>query len=110
MKSRQWIKWVWPIVPILAALLVTSLLLYLFGANPLTAFDAMLQGAFGDTSKTLSVLAFWVPLLLSATGLLVTFTAGLWNIGIEGQIIMGAIAASWVALKLEAPSAILIPL
>ena len=110
MTSRQWVKWVWPVVPILAALLVTSLLLYLFGANPLTAFDAMLQGAFGDQSKTLSVLAFWVPLLLSATGLLVTFTAGLWNIGIEGQIIMGAIAASWVALKLEAPSAVLIPL
>lgn len=110
MIPKQWIKWVWPVVPILAALLVTSLLLYLFGANPLTAFDAMLQGAFGDTSKTLSVLAFWVPLLLSATGLLITFTAGLWNIGIEGQIIMGAIAASWVALKLEAPSAILIPL
>jgi len=109
-KSRQWIKVVWPVVPILAALLVTSLLLYLFGANPLTAFDAMLQGAFGDQSKTLSVLAFWVPLLLSATGLLVTFTAGLWNIGIEGQIIMGAIAASWVALKLEAPSVVLIPL
>jgi simple sugar transport system permease protein len=97
-------------VPILAALLVTSLLLLLFGASPVTSFDAMLQGAFGDTSKTLSVLAFWVPLLLSATGLLVTFTAGLWNIGIEGQIIMGAIAASWVALKLDAPSAILIPL
>lgn len=110
MKSRQWIRWIWPIVPILAALLVTSLLLLLFGASPVTSFDAMLQGAFGDTSKTLSVLAFWVPLLLSATGLLVTFTAGLWNIGIEGQIIMGAIAASWVALKLDAPSAILIPL
>jgi simple sugar transport system permease protein len=56
------------------------------------------------------VLTFWVPLFLSATGLLVTFTAGLWNIGIEGQIIMGAIAASWVALKLDAPSAVLIPL
>jgi simple sugar transport system permease protein len=109
-KSRQWIRWIWPIVPILAALLVTSLLLLLFGASPITSFDAMLQGAFGDTSKTLSVLAFWVPLLLSATGLLITFTAGLWNIGIEGQIIMGAIAASWVALKLEAPPAILIPL
>lgn len=110
MTSRQWVKWVWPIVPIFAALLVTTLLLYLFGANPITAFDAMLQGAFGDQSKTLSVLAFWVPLFLSATGLLVTFTAGLWNIGIEGQIIMGAIAASWVALKLDAPAAILIPL
>jgi simple sugar transport system permease protein len=91
-------------------LLVTSLLLYLFGANPMTGFEAMLQGAFGDQSKTFSVLAFWVPLFLSATGLLVTFTAGLWNIGIEGQIVLGAVAASWVALKVEAPSAVLIPL
>jgi simple sugar transport system permease protein len=87
---------------------VTSLLLFLFGAAPFEAFQAMYQGAFGDQSKTLSVLAFWVPLLLSSTGLLISFRAGLWNIGIEGQIVMGAIAASWVALNLEAPSAVLI--
>ena len=70
----------------------------------------MLEGSFGDQSKSLSVLAFWVPILLSSTGLLVTFTAGLWNIGIEGQIILGSIAASWVALKINAPSPILIAL
>jgi simple sugar transport system permease protein len=64
----------------------------------------MYNGAFGDQSKTLSVLAFWVPLTLSAVGLLVTFTAGLWNIGVEGQIILGSIAASWVALKVDLPS------
>jgi acyl CoA:acetate/3-ketoacid CoA transferase beta subunit len=55
-----------------------------------------------------NVLAFWVPLFLCATGLLVTFTSGLWNIGIEGQIILGAVAASWVALRLNAPAPILI--
>jgi simple sugar transport system permease protein len=49
-------------------------------------------------------LAFWVPLLLCAAGLLVTFTAGLWNIGVEGQMIMGALGASWVALKVAAPN------
>lgn len=110
MKMRPWITRIWPIVPILAALIVTAALLVLFGAEPGVAFQAMFQGAFGDLSKSLSVLAFWVPLLLSATGLLVTFTAGLWNIGVEGQIIMGAIAASWVALRLNAPSPLLITL
>ncbi|UCE00139.1 MAG: ABC transporter permease [Chloroflexota bacterium] len=110
MNSSRWIRWVWPVVPIVGALLVTSLLLFLFGAAPLEAFQAMYAGAFGDQSKTLSVVAFWIPLLLSATGLLVTFRAGLWNIGVEGQIILGAIAASWVALSLNAPSWVLITL
>jgi len=110
MSTSRWMRWVWPIVPIAGALIVTSLLLVLFGAAPLEAFQAMYEGAFGDQSKTLSVLAFWVPLLLASTGLLVTFRAGLWNIGIEGQIVIGAIAASWVALSVEAPSWILIAL
>lgn len=110
MKAGKWVAWLWPVVPIAGAFLFTYLLLVLFGANPLEAFSAMLEGSFGDQSKTLSVLAFWVPILLSSTGLLITFTAGLWNIGIEGQIIMGSIAASWVALKFTAPSPILIAL
>ena len=110
MNSGRWMRWVWPAVPIVGALVVTSLLLVAFGAAPLEAFQAMYDGAFGDQSKTLSVLAFWIPLLLASTGLLITFRAGLWNIGIEGQIVMGAIAASWVALSLNAPAVFLIPL
>jgi ABC-type uncharacterized transport system permease subunit len=110
MNSGRWMRWVWPAVPIVGALVVTSLLLVFFGAAPLEAFRAMYDGAFGDQSKTLSVLAFWIPLLLASTGLLITFRAGLWNIGIEGQIVMGAIAASWIALSINAPAAILIPL
>ncbi len=110
MNLRRWIAWAWPLVPIIAALLFTTALLVIFGASPVESLEAMLQGAFGDQSKTLSVLAFWIPLLLSSIGLLVTFTAGLWNIGVEGQIIIGSIAASWIALHMEAPSFVLITL
>jgi simple sugar transport system permease protein len=110
MNLRRWITSAWPVVPILAALAFTTILLLFFGSNPVEALEAMYQGAFGDQSKTLSVLAFWIPLMLSSAGLLVTFTAGLWNIGIEGQIILGAIAASWVALRVNAPAPVMIAL
>lgn len=106
--ANQWLNRLWPIVPIAAALVLTSVLLMLFDASPIESFRAMWDGAFGDTNKMLSVLAFWVPLLLCSIGLLVTFTAGLWNIGVEGQIILGAIGASWVALNFKAPAPILI--
>lgn len=102
--------WSWPIVPVIAALLFTATLLIVYDTSPAVALDAMYQGALGDASKRLSVLAFWIPLFLASTGLLVTFRAGLWNIGIEGQIILGAIGASWVALKISAPAPILIVL
>lgn len=110
MNFGKWLRVSWPVVPILASLIFTTVLLLGFGANPIESFQAMIEGSFGDRSKTLSVLAFWIPMLLASTGLLVTFTAGLWNIGVEGQIIMGALGASWVALKVTAPSPLLIGL
>lgn len=108
--ARRLIAWLWPAVPIIAALLFTTILLIVFGADPLESFVALFQGAFGNQSSTLSVVAFWIPLLLSSLGLLLTFRAGLWNIGIEGQIIMGAIGASWIALSLQLPPALQITL
>lgn len=108
MKNSAWIKRTWPIVPILGALLFTTGLLVVFGASPFESFQAMWQGAFGTQDTRLSVIAFWIPLLLSSFGLLLTFTAGLWNIGIEGQIIMGAIAASGIALHFDASRPVLI--
>ncbi len=108
--GRQWLTRIWPIVPIIGALIFTSVLLLLFDASPVESFQAIWAGSFGDSTKVLSVMAFWVPLLLASTGLLITFTAGLWNIGIEGQIILGAIGASWVALNVEASAPVMIVL
>jgi simple sugar transport system permease protein len=100
----------WPAAPIVAALLFITLLLLLFDASPVESFTAIWAGAFGDMTKAWSVIAFWIPLLLASTGLLVTFTAGLWNIGIEGQIVMGAIGASWIALTVQLPAPLQIAL
>ncbi len=109
MKIPRWLERVWPIVPLLAALLFITLLILIFDADPGESFSAMWRGAFGSQKKILNTIAFWVPLTLCALGLLVTFTAGLWNIGVEGQMTLGAVAASWVALKLDAPGYVLIP-
>jgi len=53
-------------------------------------------GAVGSLTSISNVFVAWAPLLLATTGLLVTFSTGLWNIGIEGQITMGAIFTTWV--------------
>ena len=104
----------WPVIPVIGALIVTTLLLLVVGASPGEVASSYWQGSFGQTDRTLSTMAFWVPLLLCATGLLMTFTAGLWNIGVEGQMIMGAIGASFIALQVGAvfegiPGWVLVP-
>jgi general nucleoside transport system permease protein len=76
---------------IFLALLFTTVILVMAGAPPLQAYQEILVGSFGTFRKFTDVLAAWVPLLLVTSGLLVTFAAGLWNIGIEGQITLGAI-------------------
>jgi simple sugar transport system permease protein len=85
-------------------------LLVSFGADPSESLQAVYSGAFGTQDKILSVTAFWVPLLLCSIGLLITFTAGLWNIGVEGQLVAGSIGATFIAVNLDAPSYILLPL
>jgi ABC-type uncharacterized transport system permease subunit len=90
------------------AVLLTAGLLLASGASPIESFKLIWQGSVGNGAKLADTLMAWVPLVLAAAGLVVTFAAGLWNIGVEGQIVMGAIAAAWVARDLHAPTAILL--
>jgi len=78
------------------SLLFVSLILILVKSQPLEAFRLIWEGATGNTTRISSVFVVWVPLLLVTCGLLATFTAGLWNIGIEGQITVGAIFTTGV--------------
>jgi simple sugar transport system permease protein len=95
---------------LLAAFLVAVLLLWLVGAPPFEALGLIWEGAFGSADKTANTFLAWVPLVLAAAGLIVTFAAGLWNIGVEGQIVMGAIFATWVARVVPGPTEVVIPL
>jgi simple sugar transport system permease protein len=73
-----------------------TLILLMVDADPLQAFSLIWQGAVGNPTRIASVIVAWVPLALVTCGVLVTFTAGLWNIGIEGQITLGAIFTTGV--------------
>ncbi len=92
------------------ALIFTTLILIWAGASPLRAYGGMLKGAFGSAGKWADVFMTWAPLLLCGIGLSFTFTAGLWNIGIEGQMALGAIGATWIARTVDLPGPLLIPL
>lgn len=71
----------------------TALVLLISGAPVLAAFKHIWLGAFANTTKFSQVLSVWIPLCLCSCGLLYTFRVNLWNIGIEGQVTMGAIGA-----------------
>jgi ABC-type uncharacterized transport system permease subunit len=86
---------------IIAALGFTTVILVLTGAPPFEAFRQLIFGIVGSVNNISNVLVSWVPLLIVTAGLLTTFAAGLWNIGIEGQIIMGAIFSTWVMRALQ---------
>lgn len=75
---------------------LTAAIVWVAGAPPLEAFRHMIKGSLGSWFKFARVLMAWIPLTLCATGLLYTFRMGLWNIGIEGQVVAGAIASTAV--------------
>jgi ABC-type uncharacterized transport system permease subunit len=89
--NSRWISFSFQVGALLLAILFTTLLLVVTGAPPLDAYLQIILGAFGNLENFSSVLSAWVPLLLATAGLLYTFAAGLWNIGVEGQIILGGI-------------------
>lgn len=94
----------------LGALAAAALLLLSVGVNPIEAAQLIWDGAVGTSARRADTIMAWVPLVLAAAGLVITFAAGLWNIGVEGQIVMGAIAAAWVARVFEGPTLVVVPL
>ncbi len=103
-------RWL-PLVSAIAALVITlalaALALAIGGYPPLEAFGALIGGALGSRGAVLSItLVRTVPLLLTGLAVALAFRAGVWNIGAEGQLYAGAVAAVWVGLQVgEWPAA-----
>jgi ABC-type uncharacterized transport system permease subunit len=97
-----------PVISLLLAVAATLLLLIVVDAPPLDALYQLWSGSLGRLTKIPDTLITWVPLVLAATGLIVTFQAGMWNIGVEGQIAMGAIGSAWVVRQLTGPAFLVI--
>jgi simple sugar transport system permease protein len=108
--SPSWVQRTSPtLIALAVAFAFAAGLLWLADAPPLEAFRLILDGSFGTADRASATLLAWVPLVLASAGLVVTFNAGLWNIGVEGQIIMGAIIAAWAARVIPGPTAAVIP-
>jgi hypothetical protein len=93
------------------AVLIGALLLLVNGRNPLEAYQSLLYGAFGTVGRFTETLVKATPFLLMAIAVSVSFRCQVWNIGVEGQFMIGAIFSTWVALNFVAlPPILLVPL
>ncbi|MBS21093.1 MAG: sugar ABC transporter permease [Chloroflexi bacterium] len=96
-------------IAIVVAIIFVSFLLALFEIPIFETYKLLLTGSLGSTTKFGDTLMVGVPVIIASASLVITFKAGLWNIGVEGQIIAGAVAASFVARELQLPTGILLP-
>ena len=91
-----------PLFATLAALIVGAVMLLLLKANPIQAYQALWDGAFGSSNAFAETLVKATPLLLVGLGICIAFRGDVINIGGEGQMIVGALSATWVGLTLTA--------
>jgi simple sugar transport system permease protein len=98
-----------PAAAVLAALAVCAVPLAAVGADPLVAYLRMAEGAFGSTLAVTETLTRATPLVLTGLAAAIAFRARLWNIGAEGQLYAGALAAVAVGGgAIVAPPALLV--
>jgi simple sugar transport system permease protein len=102
--------WLSPVVAALATLVVGFALFSLLGKDPWEAFAAFFVKPIDSRYGVGELLLKAGPLMLIATGLAVGYRANVWNIGAEGQLVLGAIAGGGLALAFDgAPAVLLLP-
>src|SRR5918995_1200521 len=85
------------LLAIAIALLAGAVVLALSGANPVPAYEALFAGAFGGQRELAETLVMATPLILGGLAFAVASRAGLFNIGIEGQMVVGGLCAGLAA-------------
>ena len=92
------------------AMAISSIVLMAIGANPIATYVTIFTGPLQDMFTATEILVRAVPLILVALGIAVSFRSGIINIGAEGQILMGILAATATALTFPAwPKFVLLP-
>ena len=98
-----WLVYGTPVFTVLAALAVSSVALVALDVSPVAAYSVMfvetLTSEFGLTETTVKA----IPLVLTGLAVYLPLRAGLWNIGAEGQLILGGLAGTWIGLNVSAP-------
>lgn len=90
-----------PLLSVVTAILVGSILILLNGRDPITAFEGLFEGALLEPRGLLASFRNMTPLVLSGLAVAFAYKSGLFNIGAQGQLIMGSIVAAWLGFALE---------
>lgn len=85
-----------PFFAVLVAAVVGSLFIVAAGANPVVAYTALVEGAIGTPANVAGTIARSTPFIIAALAVALGFKAGLFNIGAEGQLLLGALTGAWV--------------
>jgi simple sugar transport system permease protein len=94
-----------PLIAIAATLATMSLLLVLLGKNPATALIVYFVDPLTDSYSLQEIAVKATPLVMIAVGLSLCYLANAWNIGAEGQFLIGAVAGSWIAVRTQGTDA-----
>jgi len=88
-----------PLLALAAALGASAVVMAVAGGDPLLALGALLDGAFGSADAWSEVGVRTCPLLLTGLAVAIAFRAGIWNIGAEGQLLIGAVMVAWLGTR-----------
>jgi simple sugar transport system permease protein len=89
-----------PLIAVIGALIVGAIILVLLDTSPFEAYQALITGAFTNKNGLADTLVKATPLLLVGLGIVIAFRASVINIGAEGQLIVGALASTYLAVEL----------
>jgi ABC-type uncharacterized transport system permease subunit len=101
---------VFPLIAILLSFLIGAVIVMATGNNPITVYAALLGGAFGSASSIGRTLLYTTPFIFTGLAVAVAFRAGLFNIGGEGQLYIGAVTAAWLGVSLGFLGPVAIPI
>jgi general nucleoside transport system permease protein len=99
-----------PLIAILLSLIIGAVIVLATGNNPIAAYAALIGGAFGSATGIGRTLLYTTPLIFTGLAVAVAFRAGLFNIGGEGQLYIGAITAAWLGVSLGFLGPLAIPI
>jgi len=104
-----WLAYGTPVFTVAAALVVSGVALLALGVNPVAAYGAMFVDTLTTPFGITEVLLRAVPLVLTGLAVYLPLRAGLWNVGAEGQLYLGAIAGTWIGINVDGPGFLVVP-
>ncbi|OUN86683.1 ABC transporter permease [Gemmiger sp. An50] len=98
------------LIALVMALVVGALVIWAFGSNPIEAYGALWRGAFGTGIAFTVTLGKAVPVMLTGLAVAIAFRCSVFNIGAEGQLLIGAMCAALVGAYVHLPMVLHLPL